>query len=310
MASMVPLLFLTATAILAGPVDDLLGGYRREEGLFGPVYYRGGDLSRLDRRVELIRDRLEAVERRLRRRRGGPITVVLAPDGKEFARIASSLTGRAPRPWLAGLAFPGRGWILVREDDPVGGYRPWDRPEVTLIHELAHLVLHRRGRVAIPRWFDEGVSMWLSGGGSRPRDEARISGFARLGWLYPLTELEQEFPELHYPGSIAYQQSLMVVRFLVERHGETIIPDLLDGLEAGEALAERYRSLTGEDWATFEPEFLRWAAGRRSLIASLAALVDLWTLVTLLALVAIGVTVIRRRRWRRRLEAEEESDAG
>ena len=208
-----------------------LDSYQRENGPFGHLYFRGGEISFGDDRVREVQRALEAVEKKLNRRLGRQVTVVLVPDRAELARIVVQMTDRQPADSVLGMAFPRRGWILVREDGST--MLPWDRPRVTLMHEFSHLVVGRRATGSAPRWLDEGIAMWVSQNSIPSEDEARLSGLARIGGLFRSRDLERTFPDGHQLGSVAYQQSYLMVTYLVERHGKPVVSGLLDRLEEG-----------------------------------------------------------------------------
>jgi hypothetical protein len=303
--SMVSIL-LVHLSLLASPDDPLLDGYRRENGAFGVVYHRGWPrLGRQDM-VSFIERTLRQVEQRLQRTVGRQVTVVLVPGYRELERIASKLTGKSYPEWILGLALPRDAWILVRGDGRPVSLLMKDRPKVTLVHEVSHLVIHRRADVAVPRWFDEGVCMYVAGDHISRDDEALICALARIGGLFPTEDLERRFPRLHQPGTIAYQQSFLMVRYLVEKHGEAVLAEILDGLEKGDPFAAVYSGVTGLSWDGFEPEFKRWVVGRLSLFEVVGGVLNVWTLITLLALVAILRSLLRTRKLRAKLRRQDE----
>ena len=150
--------------------------------------------------------------------------------------------------------------------------------------------------------------MWVSQGTIPRVDEARLSGYARIGGLFSAAELRESFPRAHALGMLAYQQSLLMVLYLVERHSEAVVVGLLDRLESGQTFAVAYGEMTGEPWGEFDRRFRGWVAEKHSLMAVFAAYVHVWTIITLLVIVAIVVEGFRRRRARRRLFAREGDD--
>lgn len=95
--------------------------------------------------------------------------------------------------------------------------------EATLKHELCHLVLHDYIRVhPIPRWLDEGIAQWISGGigeflleqRGAPLNEAVLSG-----GLIRLDSLYHSFPGDKTSLILAYQESKSWVNFVVEEFG-------------------------------------------------------------------------------------------
>ncbi|MBI4582548.1 MAG: hypothetical protein HY717_00750 [Planctomycetes bacterium] len=293
------------TLVLLTSEKGLLEDYRREESSFGVLYHRGWGPSSARGPALQVENSLRGVEGRLQRRHCGEMTVVLVPNYPEFSRLVVAITGKEPPRWVVGMAFPDRAWLLVRGDSPPVGLHPWDQPEVSLAHELTHLVIHRKKEITIPHWFDEGLCLWVSGQKISSEDEAWICGLARLGGLFQVKDLENRFPALHQPGTTAYHQSLFMILYLKEKFGETVIPQLLDGLEAGKPFPDQYKILTGREWNAFEADFRLWMMARRSLLEVLALALNPWTAITLLAIVAMASSALRRRKLRRRLEEEE-----
>ncbi len=252
-----------------------------------------------------ISESLKRVEERIGRSRRRHFTVILTPHRREFARIYQAFVGRRPKSWIAGVAFPARDLLLVSGDSLWFLKKPTDRPPAVLEHELAHLVIHARKESRIPRWFDEGVAMWASRKFLDPEDEAFLSGLARIGALHSLESLDREIPGNHNLASIAYQESFLVVQWLVRTFGAPVIEDLLRRMEEGKTFPEALEQQTGLTVPELEGRFIRWLKASRSLWEFAASIVNLWTVVSLLALVAIFRLVIRKRRLLRQMEERE-----
>jgi hypothetical protein len=290
----------------AGP--DLLAGYEERQAATGPLYARGWSEGAVARIESLLPAQLARVEERLGRRLDEPLTTILVGHAAELRRLAQALGGGLPEGYTVGIAFPARRTLVVRGDLPLPR-RPEDPAAVTLTHELAHLVLHRRPDTRLPRWLDEGLAMWVSQGQLDRQEEAYLSLLARADGLYRLETLESAFPRGHQATSIAYQQSLLLVEFLASRHGETGIHRLLDHLEAGRESREALRELTGLEHAELEAAFFAWVRARQSLLGALAFLINPWTVAALLAIVAFLRYLLKRRRLLRRMEEAETAES-
>jgi hypothetical protein len=294
--------FTVLVLAAAGPFT----GYHEEEAPTGRVFWRGW--LEADRRevLDLLPRALARIESRLARKVGSPFTTVLVPDAGELRRVAGAILGDGGpgHEDVAGLAIPSRRVLIVK-----AGFLPSrDRAPGTLVHEVAHLVIHRVPSARIPRWFDEGAASWLADSTLSPDDEARLSLLARIGAIYSLKRLDWGFPGGHLPISTAYQQSLLFIRFLVEENGEPVVPRLLDRFEAGDWTDAALRSATGRPRQEIEEAFRIWLARRASLWSAVGSLVSLWSIVALLALLAIARYVVTRRRKLAALgEAEEAS---
>jgi len=107
--------------------------------------------------------------------------------------------------------------------------------ESTLEHELCHLLIHRNIE-RLPRWLDEGVCQWASGGiaefttedGKEALQKATISG--RLIGMKELVK----FP----PDDIvlAYEESKSIVEYIVSEFGKQGILQILEYLKEGYSL--------------------------------------------------------------------------
>lgn len=116
-------------------------------------------------------------------------------------------------------------------------------------HELAHLYLGRRvGGENLPRWLNEGVAQWASGGVSELLSVGRsteIEKAALSGRLIPLEALEDRFPRDEKALRLAYQESLSFVNYMVARHGEEGLAGVLDRLRQGDTSDEAINEALG-----------------------------------------------------------------
>ena len=295
-------------AFLLLPVSglDFLKAYDRRDIPTGFLYSRGWHDDAVRWAEIFLPKALSRIEARLGRQLEGRFKTILVGDFAEFDRVYQQITGRrtAPDRYTQGVAFPSLRLIVVR-GDLVRGPTFEDPAAVTLTHEVAHIVLHRFPDTKIPRWLDEGMAVWVSGGRLTPRDEAYLSLLARTSSLYRFETLETEFPPGHLPTTTAYKQSYLMIRFLQSVYGEQAPIELLDLLESGETTGHALEAITSLSLEQLEEDFFRWTRARRSFLESLVLVVNLWTVVALLALVAIARYLLKRRRLLRKLEEEE-----
>jgi hypothetical protein len=296
-------LIATGSALLILSAANPFTGYHEDEAPTGRLFWRGWPETERREVLDLLPRALAGIEARLSRKLGAPFTTVLVPDGAELRRVAGLLLdgGEPPGEDVAGLAIPSRRILIVKAGLVPGR----DRAPGTLVHEVAHLVIHRSAAARIPRWFDEGVATWVSEPALPAAEEARLSLLARVGAIYSLKRLDWGFPGGHVPLSTAYQQSLLFIRFLAERHGEAVVPRLLDRFEAGDWTDAALRSATGRPRKEVEEDFRVWLAGRASLWSALGSVVSIWTVMGLLALAAVARYVVTRRRRMAALGSDE-----
>ncbi len=135
--------------------------------------------------------------------------VVLIKDDKTFQMIARS-------EMVVAFADPQRQLIVI--DCSRVGAHPFDL-DVTFKHELCHLLLHAYIPAGLPRWLDEGVAQWVSGGFAEILNDDRRSvlGEAALaGRLFRFDDLSAGFPGDRYGLVLAYEQSRSLVEYIVE----------------------------------------------------------------------------------------------
>jgi len=112
--------------------------------------------------------------------------------------------------------------------------------ELTLTHELCHLLLHSYIRSDnLPKWLDEGVSQWVSGGmadiinfdGKKLLKEAVISGK-----YLSLNEIALNFPVEQKKLILSYEESKSLVEYIGEEYGSDKILIILKSLHEGEGI--------------------------------------------------------------------------
>jgi len=136
------------------------------------------------------------------------------------------------------FAVPARGWIVI--DNSRVRADPF-RLEPTLAHELVHLLLHRHiPDENLPRWLDEGVAQWASGGTAEIAlmEDAgpRLRQAVLLGRWVPFRDLAADFPPSDPALSLAYEQSRSLVDYIVRRYETGALLRILGGLKAGHTI--------------------------------------------------------------------------
>jgi hypothetical protein len=108
--------------------------------------------------------------------------------------------------------------------------------ESTLKHELCHILLHHNiESERLPRWLDEGVCQWASGGIAElmASDEDRAIAKASMSErLIKIGELER-FPLDERSLILAYQESKSIVEYIVSEFGKQGILNVLEYLKKG-----------------------------------------------------------------------------
>ena len=161
------------------------------------------------------------VEQKLRWTANFNVKVVLVRDSKVFQEMVGSAL-------FAAYAVPESNLIVI--DQSKMSVSPFTI-EVTLEHELCHLLLHDhlKGK-DIPKWLEEGVCTWVSQGIAEIMMEQKrslLNEALLAGRVIPLRALSRVFPRDRESLPLAYEESKSIVSYIVETHG---LEGLLDTL--------------------------------------------------------------------------------
>jgi hypothetical protein len=114
--------------------------------------------------------------------------------------------------------------------------------ESTLTHEFCHLLLHDHIS-NIPRWLDEGLCQWASGGFDEIIYNLRqpaLNQASMTGNFIPFESLGSGFPRSEQARILAYEQSKSFVTYLVRHFGEHKLLDFLDQMAGGEIFGDAF----------------------------------------------------------------------
>ncbi len=126
-----------------------------------------------------------------------------------------------------------------------------------MAHELTHLILDALTKGNIPRWLTEGLAQY---------EEARINGPCCAGLedrppagkrYYSFVELDGGFDRLP-DQSLAYEQSLWAVEYIVCVYGEDSIKRILTALAAGKDIDQALVHALGVGLKDFENDWASW----------------------------------------------------
>lgn len=190
--------------------------------------------------------------------------------------------------------------------DASGVFETADR---VMAHEITHAVIFRilgRQAVRLPLWFNEGLAEHESL--SYP-DKARatVADAAADSALIPLSQLTDSFPNKR--TDLAYAQSFLAVRYLIDEFGKSAPRRVLAALSKGGSFDEAMRKALGTGDAQFRDRWYEAATIRYRplrLTRTLAAIGS----VVMAALVVVAFLVRRRQKIEaaRRWEQEEFED--
>jgi hypothetical protein len=225
--------------------------------------------------------------------------VVLVSDEKAFEQITGNRL-------IVAYAVPEK--MLMVIDYSRSSKDPFSTRTI-LKHELCHLLLHRYINT-LPRWLDEGVSQWVSGGFAELFSENRESylRWASIsGGLISLNALDTRFPQDEQGLVLAYEEGRSIVDYIVSRYGKNGIINILTALKNGKSTQDAITMSLGTPYPEFEKE---WQHSLRTLPALLTFIMgNIYGVIFFLAALFTVAGYARYRIRKRRLIDEEEESS-
>ncbi len=215
--------------------------------------------------------------------------VVLIQNHRTFEMLARS-------EMVVAFADPRRHLIVI--DCSRVGMPPFDL-DATFKHELCHLLLHAHIPAGLPKWLDEGVAQWASGGLAEILMDNRASVLreaALAGRLFRFDDLSARFPEDRYGLILAYEQSRSLVEYIADTYGTPNLLRLLSTLEKGNTIDDAAQKNLGLTMAALEGEWASHLGGRLGWLVYVSNNLYeiLFFLASLITVVAVVRTIVRR----------------
>lgn len=129
--------------------------------------------------------------------------------------------------WVVGQ-YDGKLRLPVTSDPQGAQFRQ------TVWHEYTHVIVHELGRGRCPTWLNEGLAEHESLHQGR-KDAPRLRTALQASRTIPMAHLHEHFGNVNSAeeAALAYEQSLSLVTFLVERYGLWRVKRLLKGVGEG-----------------------------------------------------------------------------
>jgi hypothetical protein len=125
---------------------------------------------------------------------------------------------------------------------------------IVIPHELTHLVFNTatgNPYHAPPHWLNEGLAVYLSEGYNAPA-RASVERAVRSNEIMPLGALVARFPSTAERFSLAYDESVSAIDYLIRTHGQDALVSLIRSYAGGVSDDAAFTAALGVDLAGFE----------------------------------------------------------
>ncbi len=160
-----------------------------------------------------------------------------------FEELRGSLAQGANE-WTGGVSFSDMGIILIgiAESNLDWGKR-------AAVHELSHVVVDQATHNPygdLPRWLNEGIAM-NSEGPMENTYKSALDNAVKNNSLLSLKTISSNFPAASAQASLAYAESLSVVKFLIDKYGRDKLAALLSVFKEGSTYDGALKKVYGMD---------------------------------------------------------------
>jgi hypothetical protein len=133
--------------------------------------------------------------------------------------------------------------------------------KLILKHELCHLMLsHHIRKDLLPKWLNEGVSQWVSGGVAdvvQFNSDKIIRQAALSNQYLPLKDISVRFPSEKKLFFLSYEESRSITEYIDNRFGSESILNILKELREGRNIEEAVLSVLSMDYNELESSWHR-----------------------------------------------------
>ena len=227
--------------------------------------------------------------------------IVLAKDRDTFRKMVGSDS-------ILAFAVPQRNLIVLDTS------RVYTKPftlRTTLKHELCHLVLHRNIQGdRLPRWLDEGICQWASGGIAELMAEDSDKALAQAtasDMLIPIGGLER-FPDEDKSLLLAYEEGKSFVEYLISKSGEEGFLQAVGYFKEGNSLDEAIQRSFSMSLHDLEQDWQAHLKRKYTWFYYLSS--NLYTVLFVFAALITVYGFIRLLQKKRAYKDEEEEDRG
>lgn len=231
--------------------------------------------------------------------------IVLLKDHASFRKVSGS-------DLVTALAMPREGIILI--DYSKMGSHPFTL-DVTLKHELCHLALHQAiAQERLPRWFDEGICQWVTGGfgeliNDSSRSHLREAVLARR--LLSMEGLAAGFSSDGRDLLLAYEESRSIIDYIKKKFGAEGLRKILEQLRRGDDLEKAVSNSLSVSLEELEKQWKKSLSPGNAWVFYLRDyLYELLFLAAALLTIYGFFRVMKKKREYKDEEADEETEGG
>jgi len=217
-----------------------------------------------------------------------------------------AVVGAAFPDWGAAAALPYRHLIAIKSP---ASYPLGRSLRELLQHEYTHLALeHRLFHVQPPRWLDEGLAMYISsewGWG----ENINMTRAVLFNSLIPLKEIKELNRFSEGKALIAYSESYLAVKYLLDSYGRESFNIFLDKLKDNSSVDQALMASVGSGYDGFENEFFEFLRKKYTLMTFFSDTLYFWLALAVLVVIGFLIGFRKKRKFYKKWEDEDKYES-
>lgn len=260
------------------------------------IFYTQGNRSVAETTLQISDEALAEITSRLKVPFFGGVNIFLAEDEKSWWK----LTNKKVPEWSQAVTKPKLGIVYVSLAKKNGKKLP-----VVLRHELVHVLIGKNFSPGIiPRWFEEGLAMMISG----ESFSEYISVLSRANLtnsLLTLPEIENVLRFQQSKANLAYAESFFSVKMIVDALGWNALSDILKKTREYNQWDRAFAAVLEMDQDSFQWHVFKEVEKKYRWNFIFQSDIFFWVILPFIAIVAFIFVRIRNYRTYRRWEEDE-----
>jgi hypothetical protein len=126
-----------------------------------------------------------------------------------------------------------------------------------------------------------------------------------MGSLIPLNEIERLNRFSSGKAQLAYAQSYMAVKYLIDAYGKESFNILLDSLRNRRSADEALMAAVGSNYTGFEKEYVKFLKSRFNLLTIIANMSYLWLFLAVVVIIGFILAFRKKKKYYKKWEEEE-----
>ena len=263
------------------------------------IYYQHADSLNAVHFLKIFQEELPSINHEINAKIKNPIQIFIAPAQSTFDRLTEN---QIPH-WGEAVAIPAQHQIIIKSPR---WHRPSQNLKTIIMHEFVHVLADIAcNHVSTPRWFSEGIAIYVSGD-TQYLNNTTLTRAVASGETIHLYQIDGVFQFHQLRATLAYQESFAAIQCIIESFGRESIALLLDNIAKQGNFRLGFRATFGMSTLEFEKFFQSYLDEKYRFHLPIDIDTLLWIIIPFLFLAAVIARYYHNRKRLQRWEEDEQ----